>query len=70
MLKRIISIVLVLVMALSLTACFKTRIVHCDNCNEEITVRENNQMTEDWLIYCETCNEELFGDDPLLGTGN
>lgn len=65
--KKISIILLVSFMLLSLAACGKTKILHCDGCNREVKVKQDSNMEEDWIIYCEECNEEFFGDDPLLG---
>ena len=68
--KRGIAVVLIWIIVLTaLSACGKTKILHCDHCGTEVKVKESSNMEEDWIIYCETCNEELFGDDPILGTG-
>ena len=69
MTRKISLILALLFVLLSLTACGKTKALHCDHCGTEITVAESNQMEEDWIIYCAECNEELFGDDPILGNG-
>jgi hypothetical protein len=42
------------------------KVLHCDHCNAEVSVKKSSNMTEEWIIYCDKCNEELFGDDPLL----
>lgn len=65
--KKISVILFVSLILLSLAACGKTKVLHCDHCNKEVFVKQNSNMDEDWIIYCEECNEELFGDDPLLG---
>lgn len=65
--KRIIIAICALALLLSVTACEGKKILHCDNCNVEVTVGESSNMEEDWIIYCDKCNEELFGDDSLLG---
>ena len=70
MTRKISLLLALLFIPLSLTACVKTKTLHCDYCGTEITVAESNKMEEDWIIYCEKCNEELFGDDPVLGNGN
>jgi DNA replicative helicase MCM subunit Mcm2 (Cdc46/Mcm family) len=64
--KKFALIILISLLALSLFACGKTKILHCDNCNKEVKVEQDSNMEEDWTIFCESCNEELFGDDPLL----
>lgn len=65
--KRIVIMFFVLVILLSLSACVKTKVLHCDHCGKEVSVRQDSNMEEDWTIYCEECNEKLFGDDPVLG---
>ena len=39
--------------------CGKTRIVHCDRCGKEITVPENSNVTEEWILFCEDCEKEV-----------
>ena len=64
---RIIGIVaMLLAVLLMLSGCGKTKLLHCDNCNKELTVEEGSNMEEDWIIYCPECEEELFGDDPVV----
>lgn len=65
--KKVLCLILSLCLVFALTGCIKTRTLHCDNCGEEVVVRENSNMDEEWIIYCKECNEELFGDDPILG---
>lgn len=67
--KKIFCFVLVISVLFVFSGCGKTKVLHCDYCNREITVLESNEMNEDWIIYCEDCNEELFSDDPILGNG-
>ena len=67
--KKGIAFLLLIILLMALSACGKTKILHCDHCGAEVKVRESSNMEEDWIIYCETCNAELFGDDPILGTG-
>ena len=68
MTKRIAAILLAILLLLAmLTACGASKIVHCDHCGEEVEIKADSNMEEDWIIYCAQCNEELFGDDPLLG---
>lgn len=64
--KKIICFLMTLIMLFVMTGCGKTKILHCDNCQKEITVKEDSNMEEDWIVYCEECKEELFGDDPVL----
>ena len=65
--KRICVLLLAVLILLSLSSCLKTKTLHCDHCNKEISVKESSNMEEDWTIYCEECNEKLFGADPILG---
>ena len=68
--KKAIVLTLAVLLALgSLTACDPTKILHCDHCGKEVSVKLSSNMEEDWIIYCAQCNEELFADDPLLGNG-
>ncbi len=65
--KKIICLILTVCLTFALVSCVKTKVLHCDRCQCEITVKESSNMDEEWIIYCEKCNEELFGDDPILG---
>lgn len=65
----LVTLVVCMVLAMLLTGCGKTKILHCDHCGQEVKVQESSNMEESWIIYCEECNESLFGDDPLLGSG-
>ena len=67
MMKKVMILLSVAVLLLALAACGAAKILHCDACGQEISVKESSNMEEDWIIYCESCNEELFGDDPILG---
>lgn len=67
--KKLLCLLTAVCLLFTLTACGKTKILHCDSCGKEVTVKESSDMQEDWIIYCEKCNEELFGDDPVLGNG-
>ena len=64
--KKTICFLLITSFCIAMAGC-KTKIVHCDNCNKEVVIKESSNMEESWIIYCDACNEELFGDDPLLG---
>ena len=64
--KKTIYFLLITSFCIAMAGC-KTKIVHCDNCNKEVVIKESSNMEESWIIYCDACNEELFGDDPLLG---
>lgn len=65
--KKLLCFLGALSVLLALTGCGKTKLLHCDHCGKEVSVKESSNMEEDWIIYCEECNEELFGDDPVLG---
>jgi DNA replicative helicase MCM subunit Mcm2 (Cdc46/Mcm family) len=56
--KLIVALLLVLSLAM-LAGCGKTRIVHCDRCGKEITVPENSNVTEEWILFCEDCEKEV-----------
>ena len=64
--KKFLYILIFTVLLLTLASCGKTKILHCDNCNAEISVSENSNMDEEWTVFCDECNEELFADNPLL----
>ena len=59
--KKIFCILMTLTLAFTLTACGKTKVLHCDNCGTEVAVKESSNMEEGWIIYCQDCNERLFG---------
>ncbi len=65
--KKGLCVLLAVMMLLVSAGCGKTKVLHCDHCNKEVTVKESSNMDESWTLYCDECNEELFGDDPLLG---
>lgn len=67
MFKKVSIAVLALCLLLCIAGCGAKKTLHCDNCQAEVQVEEDSNMTEEWTIYCEACNEKLFGDDPLLG---
>lgn len=69
MLKKIIALLCAVCMLLCCAACGEKKILHCDHCGDEVAVDADSNMEEDWIIYCGPCNEELFGNDPILGTG-
>ena len=66
MFKKISLVLLALGLLTCTTACGKTKVLHCDNCQKEVKVEESSNMEEDWILYCEECNEELFGDNPIF----
>ena len=69
--KKRICILLAAIMLLSavFTGCGKaataTRIVHCDRCGKEVSVPEDSNMTDDWILYCSDCEKEL-GLDTII----
>lgn len=65
--KRIIFACLVFALLLVAFGCGEKKILHCDNCHNEVKVDASSNMEEDWIIYCEPCNKALFGEDGLLG---
>lgn len=64
--KKIICALLIVSIFLCLAGCGKTKTLHCDSCNTEITVNENSKVEEDWAIYCESCEEAIMGDNTIL----
>lgn len=67
MMKKLIILLSVVALLLALAACGATKILHCDHCGKEISVKESSNMEEDWIIFCDNCNSGFFGDDTLLG---
>ncbi|MBR6514084.1 MAG: hypothetical protein IKT46_04535 [Clostridia bacterium] len=59
MLKKSILLILALLLLVSFGGCGEKKILHCDNCNTEVKVDADSNMTEDWIIYCNSCNEAL-----------
>ena len=60
--------VVLLLMAAILSACggsVAMRTVHCDHCGKEISIPEDSNMTDDWILYCTDCEKEL-GLDNLI----
>lgn len=49
---------LLMALAMTLTACGETKILHCDQCGKEIRVKDT-EMTEDWIMFCNECGEEI-----------
>ena len=43
----------------------RTRVVHCDHCGKEVSVAEDSNITDDWILYCTDCEKEL-GLDTLI----
>ena len=67
--KKLLCILCALCLLSALTACGKTKTLHCDACGKEISVKESSNREEDWIVYCEKCNDELFGENPLFNEG-
>ena len=63
--NKIMCLLLALVLVLTLVACGK-RIVTCDGCGAEIEVKENSNITDEWILYCSKCETELFGPDGVV----
>jgi uncharacterized lipoprotein YehR (DUF1307 family) len=63
--KKIVCLMMALVLMLTLVACGK-KTVTCDGCGEEIKVKGNSNITDEWIVYCKTCKTELFGEDGLI----
>ncbi|MBQ8911559.1 MAG: hypothetical protein IJY89_03210 [Clostridia bacterium] len=63
--KKGLALLLVLGMLLALTACGKTKLLHCANCNKEVEVAADSNMNEDWILYCSEC-EMLLGLDNIV----
>ena len=68
--KKILCLLIAITVFLSLAGCGKKIILHCDNCNKEISVKEKDNMDEDWIIYCHECEEKLFANDPAFQYDN
>ena len=60
---------LLLAVLMLLTCCGKERIVTCDHCGGEITVKEDSNITDEWIVFCKECEETLFGDNPVVSPG-
>ena len=57
--KKVLCVILVAILALAMAGCGKTKTLHCDGCDKEITVKEDSNMNEDWIVYCEECEPEI-----------
>ena len=64
--KKVCCVLLLVISLLVFSGCSATKTLHCDNCDEEVVVKESSNMDESWDIYCEECNEKLFADNPVL----
>ena len=67
--KRLPVLAVVLsLMAAFLCGCGKTaavRTVHCDHCGKELSVPEDSNMTDNWILYCTDC-EKALGLDTIV----
>ena len=63
--KKMMCLLLVLVMILTLVGCGK-RTVTCDGCGEDIVVKANSNVTDEWIVFCSKCETELFGEDGVV----
>ena len=61
--KKLLCLLGAVSMLLALTGCGKTKVLHCDHCGAEVTVKEDSNMEEEWIIYCGKCEETLFDED-------
>lgn len=61
--KQILALLLAVLMLLAGCAK-KTRTVTCDGCGADITVEEDSNITDEWILFCEECDQNIFG-----GTG-
>lgn len=55
--KKLITLSLVILLVLSLTACGSKNILHCDGCGKEVSA--DAKMNEDWIVYCSDCEPEF-----------
>ncbi len=61
--KRIEWALVLAVLAVLLLGCAgNTRIVHCDGCGKEISVPEDSDTDESWIILCEDCKKKLYSE--------
>ena len=63
--RRKLYILAATALLLALTACGKTKLLHCANCNKEVEVAADSNMNEDWILYCSEC-EMLLGLDNIV----
>lgn len=63
MLKKIFVALIAVFMFLSCVACGTTKTLHCDKCNAEVSVDEDSNMTESWILYCNECEKDLGLDE-------
>ena len=66
--RKILALLLAVLMRLA--GCGKkTRTVTCDGCGADITVEEDSNITDEWIVYCDECYTELFGEEGLVSPG-
>ena len=58
-----------LALILLLTGCGGTKTVTCDHCGKDITLSEDSNITDEWIVFCKECEESLFGDNPVVTPG-
>jgi hypothetical protein len=54
--KKLTTLLLVALLALSLVACGKVKL-HCDGCGKEIYC--DSKMDESWIVFCADCEPDL-----------
>lgn len=54
--KKLITAVLLLLLAASTLACGKVKL-HCDSCGKEVYA--DSKMDESWAVFCSDCEPEL-----------
>ncbi len=64
--KKVLCFLAAACFLFSMAGCTKTKTLHCDKCNKEISVKEESDMNDDWGIYCKDCHEEIFNDNPIF----
>ena len=58
-----------LALAMLLTGCGGSKTVTCDHCGADITLSEDSNITDEWIVFCKECEETLFGDNPVVSPG-
>ena len=56
------ALVLATLSALLFACAGNTRIVHCDGCGKEISVPEDSDTDESWIILCDDCQKKLYSE--------
>lgn len=67
--KKWCILFLVVSLLVTMAACGKTKTVTCDHCGEAITLPEDSNITDEWIVYCKECELELFGEDGVVQPG-